>query len=75
MGTAVGEGRIAFLEQKSIGWHDANGATSAHSIFESALLCIISLLNHAKSTALDEYVLKMPLGVQIGSLGDENDAF
>ena len=27
----------------------------------------------AQSIALDEYVLKMPLGIQIGSLGAEND--
>ena len=31
--------------------------------------------NYAKSTALVEYVLKMPLGVQNGSLGDQNEHF
>ena len=30
-----------------------------------------SLQNYAKSTALDEYVLKMSLDIQIGSLGAE----
>ena len=31
--------------------------------------------NHVQSIPLDEYVLKMPLGIQIGSLGAENDNF
>ena len=34
-----------------------------------------TLQNHAESPALDEYVLKMPLDIQIGSLGAKNDNF
>ena len=34
-----------------------------------------SLQNYAKSTALDEYVLRMSLDIQIGSLGAEKFNF
>ena len=34
-----------------------------------------TLQYHAKSTALDEYVLKMSLDIQIGSLGAEKFNF
>ena len=34
-----------------------------------------TLQNHAESPALDEYVLKMPLDIQIGSLGAEKFNF
>ena len=45
-----------------------------HSVFEWCSIYYI-VQNHAKSTALIEYVLKMSLNVQIGSLGDENEYF
>ena len=35
----------------------------------------ITLQNHAIMSALDEYILKMPLNAQIGALGAENDQF
>ena len=35
----------------------------------------ITLQECAESRALDEYVFKMPLNIQIGSLGAENDQF
>ena len=61
----VAEGRVETLVQ-------TNGFIwPPNSVLHSVLIPAHSP-RVIRSIALDAYVLKMPLGVQIGSLGDEN---
>ena len=54
---------------KNQGWREAHDVTYTMRDF----LEWSDTKNMAQSIALDEYVLKMPLDIQIGSLGAEND--
>ena len=53
--------------------NNADYAIATIKCIWSAKVSISGTKNRAQSIALDEYVLKMPLDTQIGSLGAEDD--
>ena len=72
---SLAQRRIVFLEQKLIAFHRLSLRYCYCQRLWSAKISTIATKNRAQSLALDEYVLKMPLDTQIGSLGAENDQF